>query len=113
MRDGWAASTPEQVDLDPRGLCSLVDWLDHLPGSNIHSVLVARRARLAFEHYRVGADERWQTSLPEASHGPTVKHDLRSATKGITGLLVGIALERKLIPSVNEPVFRSEEHTSE
>lgn len=38
-------------------------------------------------------------------HGPTAKHDLQSATKGVTGLLIGVALDRKLLPGLDEPVF--------
>jgi CubicO group peptidase (beta-lactamase class C family) len=61
---------------------------------------------LVFEHYRNGADERWGSHFPEATHGPETKHDLRSATKSVTGLLVGIAHDLKLIPSLDEPVFQ-------
>jgi len=66
---------------------------------------VARRGALVFEHYRRGADERRRDPLPEATHGPATKHDLRSATKSVTGLLVGLALARKAIPSLDAPVF--------
>jgi CubicO group peptidase (beta-lactamase class C family) len=83
-----------------------VDWLDCLPRANIHSVLVVRRSTLVFEHYRNGADERWRVPLPDATHGPEIKHDLRSATKSVTGLLMGLALERKLIPSLEESIFQ-------
>jgi CubicO group peptidase (beta-lactamase class C family) len=103
--DGWTTSPLEAVDLDSRTLCAVVDWLDGLSNSNVHSILVARHGALVFEHYRRGPDERWRTALPDAMHGPETKHDLRSITKSITGLLVGIALERKLIPCLDEPVF--------
>jgi CubicO group peptidase (beta-lactamase class C family) len=47
----------------------------------------------------------WWTLLPDATHGPTTRHDLRSATKSVTGLLFGIAHDRNLIPSLDKPVF--------
>ena len=105
LPDGWKTSAPEAVDLDSRRLGAVVDWLDRLPNQNLHSLLVARRGILAFEHYRKGADERWRDPLPDAQHGIAVKHDLRSATKSVTGLLAGIALERKDIPSLDAPMF--------
>ena len=83
----------------------MAEWLDELQGSNIHSVLVVRHGSLAFEHYRKGSDRHWARSLPDVVHGPTVLHDLRSISKSVTSLLVGIALDRKLISSVDEPVF--------
>src|SRR5262245_53290417 len=105
LSDGWPISTPEAVDLDSRELCAAVDWLDQLSGSNVHSIVVARRGKLVFEHYRKGADWRSGAIVPDAVHGPRVKHGLRSATKSVTGLLVGIALERELVRSLDETVF--------
>ena len=84
----------------------MTNWLDRLPGSNIHSVLVARQGMLAFEHYRKGSDYAWDQSLPDAMHGPTSLHDMRSVSKSVVSLLVGVALDRKLVPSVDEPVFK-------
>jgi CubicO group peptidase (beta-lactamase class C family) len=104
--DGWRVAAPEAAGLDSRQLCSLTAWLDGLRGSNIHSVLVARRGMLGFEHYRKGGDYAWGDSLPDAVHGPTSLHDMRSISKSVTSLLVGIAVDRKLVPSINEPVFK-------
>jgi CubicO group peptidase (beta-lactamase class C family) len=104
--DGWPISAPEAAGIDSLELGAVVDWLDGLPRANIHSVLVVRGSTLVFEHYRNGADERWRVPLPSATHGPEVKHDLRSATKSVTGLLMGLVLERKLIPSLEESIFQ-------
>jgi CubicO group peptidase (beta-lactamase class C family) len=106
IADGWTISAPEAVGLDPKELCGVVDWLDGPSRPNVHSILVVRRGALVFEHYRKGADERWRFPLPDATHGPEIKHDLRSATKSVTGLLIGLAHERKLIPSLDEPMLQ-------
>lgn len=103
--DGWPVATPAKAGLDDARLCALSKWLDGFPQSNVHSVIVARRGALVFERYFTGDDEVWGRPVGVVEHGPAVKHDLRSVTKSITGLLVGIALDRKLIASIDEPVF--------
>ena len=103
MQDGWATSAPEEVDLDGGRLGAAVDWLDRLPSANLHSLLVARGGVLVFEHYRKGTDQR--DALPDGQRGVAVRHDLRSATKSVTGLLAGIALERKHLPGLDARVL--------
>jgi CubicO group peptidase (beta-lactamase class C family) len=56
------------------------------------SVLVMRGAKIAYEHYF--ADATAETL-----------HDTRSATKSLTAMTVGIAVERKLLPGVTAPAF--------
>lgn len=101
----WQEGRPEDVALDADTLTAVVGWLDSVPGSNVHSIVVARRGRLVFERYRKGPDERWREPLAGVEHGPAVMHDLRSVTKCITGLLVGKALETGAIPDIDTPVF--------
>ncbi|MEZ5290689.1 MAG: serine hydrolase [Vicinamibacterales bacterium] len=57
----------------------------------LRSLLVSRRGELLFERYYHGA---------RASQPANVK----SASKSVISALVGIAIERRLIPSVREPV---------
>jgi CubicO group peptidase (beta-lactamase class C family) len=105
IADGWRTETPAAVGIDGARLCAMTGWLDDSRLANIHSVLVVRHGALAFEHYRKGNDEIWDRSAPNAEHGPTIKHDLRSVSKSVTSLLIGIALDRKIIPGIDEPVF--------
>ncbi|MEP6994687.1 MAG: serine hydrolase [Acidobacteriota bacterium] len=58
----------------------------------ITSVLVSRRGRLVCERYYNGADA-------------GTLHNTRSATKTITGMLVGIAIDRGLLPGVTAPIL--------
>ena len=106
MADNWPVVAQVQSGVDPKQLCAMIDWLDGLKGANVHSVLVVRRGKLVFEHYRTGADERRGSSIGAITFGPDVKHDLRSVSKSVTSLLVGIALDRKLIASLDAPVYR-------
>ena len=103
--DGWQVATQESAGLDPGRLCELQVKLAATPEDSIHGVVVVRGGRLVFESYLTGPDQRWGRDLGSTPHGPDVKHDVRSISKSVTSLLVGIALDRKLIASVDEPAF--------
>src|SRR5215470_4221087 len=52
-----------------------------------------------------GEDTWWGSKLGVTPHTPQTLHDLRSVTKSVVSLLVGIALDRKLIAGIDDPVF--------
>lgn len=58
----------------------------------ITSVLVSRKGQLVMEQYYNGYTD-------------TTLHDTRSATKTITSILMGLAIDHKYIPSAQTPVF--------
>jgi CubicO group peptidase (beta-lactamase class C family) len=102
--DDWKIEAQTAVGIDPKPLCALIDNIE-TNKRNIHSVLVVRRGALVFEHYGRGVDERWGSNLGEVTFGPEVKHDVRSVSKSVVSLLIGIALERKLIENIDQTVF--------
>jgi CubicO group peptidase (beta-lactamase class C family) len=101
----WPTASPEEAGLDPAILCSLNEVLDKSPEMNVHAVLVVRGGKLVYETYRAGEDQNWGTDLGVTSHTPQTEHDVRSISKSVVSLLFGIALDRKLIASIDEPVF--------
>ena len=68
----------------------------------MHAVLVVRRGKLVFEHYFAGDDDRLGRNV---AFGPETKHDERSVTKSVTALVLGIAIDRGWVKSVDEPVL--------
>lgn len=72
---------------------------------DLHVVLASHAGRIILEHYLTGTDESWGRPLGEVGFGPQTLHDLRSVTKSIVGLLYGIALDRKLVPSPDAPLL--------
>ncbi len=78
--------------MDPRQLARLVVELPPEKKHGLHSLLIARRGSLVMEAYWNGYDR--QTA-----------HDLRSSTKSITSLLLGIAIDQGLINGVADPVL--------
>jgi CubicO group peptidase (beta-lactamase class C family) len=108
--DGWSVASVNEDRLIDRGaLCRMADRLAASSNANIHAVLVARSGKLVFERYFTGSDE-----IPGLFYGRRVKnvtfdadtlHDVKSASKCVASLAVGIAFDRGLIRSVNEPIF--------
>jgi CubicO group peptidase (beta-lactamase class C family) len=105
LDDAWTVASPESVGLDGARLCGIEQRLK-FTDSDVHAVLIARHGKLVFEQYFAGLDQPW--GQPEGPHDfdATTRHDMRSASKSIVSLLVGIAIDRRLIAGVNEPVVK-------
>jgi CubicO group peptidase (beta-lactamase class C family) len=107
--DGWpVASVSEDKLIDRAALCRMADRLV-AGAANVHAVLVARGGKLVFERYFRGSDE-----IPGRIYGRRVEnvtfdtdtmHNMKSASKCVASLALGIAIDRGLIRSVNEPIF--------
>ena len=102
----WSTSSPEEARLDAALLCSLNGRLDKSPEMNVHSVVVVRSGKLIYESYHAGEDEKWGRKQGVTHYTSQMQHDVRSISKSVVSLLFGIALDRKLIASVDDPVFR-------
>ena len=81
--DGWPTGTLAEAGIDPRPITELIERiLSTPPGLEspvaMHSLLIARHGKLVLEDYFYGMDA-WRT------------HDMRSASKTFTSVLVGIA----------------------
>lgn len=106
--DGWAvASVKDDSTIDQEALCRMADGLSST--ANVHAVLVARGGKLVFERYFKGTDE-----VPGRIYGSRVTnitfaadtlHNVKSVSKSVASLALGIAIDRGLIRSVNEPIF--------
>jgi CubicO group peptidase (beta-lactamase class C family) len=103
--DGWSIAPPDSVGMDTAQLCKLDDFLGQWKDANIHAVVVARGGQLVMERYYTGVDERLGVPLGKVAYGPDVKHDLRSITKSVTSLLIGIALAQGRFPDLDSPVI--------
>ena len=105
LDDGWSIATPESVGMDGAWLCSITARLK-LINSEIHSVVVIRRGKLVFEQYFAGIDQPWGEGEKHREFTGTSLHDMRSASKSVVSLLVGIAIDRKLIAGTEEPAAK-------
>lgn len=107
--DGWSvASASGDNDINHAALCGMADRLES-SGANIHAVLVARHGRLAFERYFKGSDEVpsrfFGVRVRDVSFDADTLHNLKSCSKSVASLVIGIAIDQGLIRSIDEPVF--------
>jgi CubicO group peptidase (beta-lactamase class C family) len=63
---------------------------DSLP--NTHSVLISKKGKIVYENYFDG-------------YNANIPHDMRSASKSISSAIVGIAKDKSLFKSVEQPIF--------
>jgi CubicO group peptidase (beta-lactamase class C family) len=94
ISDGWEISTPEEQGFDADGISRVYRRFyseDLYP--SIHSLLIVRNGNLVAEAYCRDKNER------------DTFHSIQSATKSITSILVGIAIDKGLIDSVDQTVY--------
>ncbi|NOJ42597.1 serine hydrolase domain-containing protein [Bradyrhizobium australiense] len=103
--DGWPTATPESVGLESPRLCGIAARLV-ATNANVHAVVIVRHGTLVFEQYFPGYDEPWGLGSGPHDFDATTKQDMRSVSKSVISLLVGIAIDRELIKSADEPVVK-------
>jgi len=90
--DGWATASGESVGIAEAPLSKMEEAVRAGEFKKIGSVLIARRGKLVYEKYFDGT-------------GADALRDTRSATKTITGMLVGIAINQHLLGGPSTPVL--------
>lgn len=91
LHDGLQVGSPSEAGFDQKLLDLLTQSILDEQYPNIHSVLLWKDGKLFYERYFYGFDV-------------NTAHPMRSATKSFDSALVGIAIDKKLIPGVNMPV---------
>jgi CubicO group peptidase (beta-lactamase class C family) len=103
--DGWPVASANEDKLVDRGaLCRMADRL-MASSANVHAILVARGGKLLFERYFSGPDEINNRRVRNVTFDADTLHDMKSVSKSVASLVLGIALDRGLIRSIDEPIF--------
>jgi CubicO group peptidase (beta-lactamase class C family) len=104
----WASQSelttaePREVGLDENILNDLAARIRSNPTINIHSILIVKDNKLAFESYFSGTDQALRARpLGVVEFDKDTLHDQRSVTKSVTSALVGIAISEGRIPGVD------------
>jgi CubicO group peptidase (beta-lactamase class C family) len=93
LADGIGVASLAHAGLDPRTAIGLVNRVADGTYPDVHSVLLYRHGRLVLEEYFYGYDRERV-------------HQLRSATKSLVSILVGIAIDRGALANDGELVMK-------
>ena len=90
--DGWATATAASAGLSPVRLQAMETAIRNGEFKKIGSILIARHGKLVYEGYFDASDA-------------SAFRDTRSATKSVTDMLVGIAIDKGLLAGVDVPIL--------
>ena len=101
LRDGWPVTSPGEAGLDSRSLAEITAWIEEIyEYQNTHAVLIESAGQLVYELYLKGQDGVFGERVFNAHS----LHDLRSISKSVTSLLLGIALQGDYQQALATPV---------
>jgi CubicO group peptidase (beta-lactamase class C family) len=92
--DGWQTSSLSEEGVNEKKISDLMHRIlnGYDEGKNVHSVLLVKNGKLVLEEYFCGSHRNHM-------------HHIQSDTKSVTSLLVGIALDRNLLPGLDTKVY--------
>jgi len=90
--DGWPTASLTSVGLSTDGLGAMERAIRSDEFKKITSVAIARNGKLAFERYFAGTDA-------------ATLRDTRSVTKSVTGMLIGIAIDKGFLQGTNATIL--------
>ncbi len=106
MTYNWSPATPAEAGFAPDLEARLDQAIADRRIWNLHGLVVLRNDRLVLERYFEGEDHvRGIGPVGRVSFKQDTLHDLRSCSKSIVALLYGIALQQKLVPPPEAPLF--------
>jgi len=107
----WPVVPPEAADFDAAALCAVLEEAA-ASKANLHGLLVERRGRLVAELYRTGHDDPIDVHYglrdwfaPDVAFGPDALHDVRSISKSVVSLVLGIAREEGKLADLSTPAL--------
>ena len=101
LADGWEIAAPNPERLAVSTLEEGVRAIMRGEYPHIHSILIAQSSKLVFEEYFPGYsfEGRWK------EFDQSVAHSLQSLTKSITALVMGVAIDREEIDSIDSCIL--------
>lgn len=92
LMDGWITNNLQSHNIDATLMTRLFSQLNEKE-NKLHSVLLVKNNQLIIEEYFNG-------------QAVDQKHDLRSTTKSIISILLGIAIDQGFIDSIDDPISK-------
>jgi len=97
LSNDFERDEPTRQKIDPLKLNELLSRIRDHTYKNVHAVLLVRNGKLVVEEYFPGTDSAGAAHVYDRD----VLHEIHSATKSITGLLIGIAIDQRQIAGAN------------
>ena len=92
MGDGWKTGSLKSQHIDPARILNVLSQLQ-TQEHKLHSVLLVKNDHIVLEEYF-------------GENAVNKPHDLRSTTKSIRSILLGIAIDKGFIESVDDPISK-------
>ncbi len=108
LSDGIELCAPEKAGIDARYIADAVNEIYKGKYREVHSMLIFKDNKLVVEEYFQGHKYKWDAPY---HHGEwvqwdkTMLHDVKSVTKSITSVCIGIAIDKGYIESAHQPIF--------
>jgi len=103
--DGWEVASLSSVGMDAVKFVQLLNRLERIGEHRIHGILVVKDRKLVFERYFPGRKFNLGQYTGGTGYDRNDLHVLCSATKSVTSALLGIAIDKGYIDSVEQNVF--------
>lgn len=108
FNDGFEVGSLEEVNIDSVLLKKTVDRIYRGKYNEVHSMLIFKDSKLVFEEYFQGHKYKWDRPNHHGdwiSWDKSTLHGVKSVTKSITSICVGIAIDKGFIESVHQSIF--------
>lgn len=92
LQDGWETGSLQSMQVDSTLIYALCNKLQN-EAHEVHSVLLSKNGKLIIEEYF-------------GEYAVNELHDLRSVTKSIIALLMGIAIDKGFVDGVDDPISK-------
>ncbi len=108
INDGWVTANIHDVGISEEKLCELIDLINFKIIKKIDGIIIIKDSFLVFEEYFSG--QKYDYNAPNylgqrVDYDIDIPHHLASVTKSFTSALIGIAIDKGFIESVDAKVF--------
>lgn len=106
--DGWQTASLEEAGINRATVSDAVNRINYKLYQNVHGILIVKDGKLVFEEYFSGEDldvTGLEFKYVSKTFDRNTLHFQASVTKSFTSALFGMAMDKDLINSVDEPLF--------
>jgi len=113
MNDGWTTASMQSEGMDLAPMIQLMGSLRGNPDNYLHSILIIKSGKLVFEEYFPGKQVDFEDPLTSnnelkyvtADFSAGILHMQSSVSKSFTSAVVGLAIDKGFLSSVEQKMF--------